>query len=123
MIWESEVLQKIATADGLHIAPFRADGVTYRAPVWIWSVTVNDALYVRAYTGQSARWYRAALRQKAGRITAAGMTRDVRFVPVDDPINDRIDVAYQTKYHGNSYLNPMIGELARAATLKIVPKT
>ena len=123
MIWEPEDLQTIAAADGLHIAPFRADGVTYRAPVWIWSVTVNDALYVRAYTGQSARWYRAALRQKAGRITAAGMTRDVRFVPVDDPINEDLDAAYRTKYHGSSYLNPMIGERSRAAKLKIIPKT
>lgn len=35
------------------------------------------------------------MRQKAGRITAAGMTKEVTFEPVDG-INDRIDDAYRT---------------------------
>jgi hypothetical protein len=30
----------------------------------IWSVAVEDALYVRAYNGQNSSWYRAAVRQK-----------------------------------------------------------
>jgi hypothetical protein len=45
-------------------------------------VVVDDDLYVRAYNGKSSRWYQAALRQKAGRISAAGMTREVAFEPV-----------------------------------------
>jgi len=53
-------------------------------------VVVDDALYVRAYNGKSSRWYQAALRQKAGRITAAGMTTDVTFAPVDG-IDQRSD--------------------------------
>ena len=63
----------------LHIAPFRDDGVTYGTPTWIWSVAVDDALYVRAYNGQDSRWYQAAVRHKAGRVTAAGMTKEARF--------------------------------------------
>jgi hypothetical protein len=39
---------------------------------------------VRAYNGQRSRWYQAALRQKAGRITAAGLTKEVAFEPVED---------------------------------------
>ena len=58
-------LSKIAEANDLHISPFREDGVTYGTPTWIWSVVVGDALYVRAYNGQSSRWYQAAVRQKA----------------------------------------------------------
>ena len=50
---------------------------------------------MRAYNGQNSRWYQAAVRQKAGRITAAGMTKEVTFEPVDGPINDRIDDAYR----------------------------
>jgi hypothetical protein len=65
----------IAEADGLHIAPFREDGATYGTPRWIWSVAVDGDLYVRAYNGQKSRWYHAAVRQKAGRITAAGMAK------------------------------------------------
>ncbi|MGO9436941.1 MAG: DUF2255 family protein [Terracidiphilus sp.] len=124
--WSKEELHRIAEADDLHIAPFREDGVTYGTPTWIWSVAVDDALYVRGYNGQSSRWYQAAVRQKAGRIIAAGMTKEVTFEPVDvpgnEPIGDRIDVAYRAKYRGSPYLKPMIGARARSATIKIVPR-
>jgi hypothetical protein len=50
-------LRKIAEADDLHIAPFRDDGATtYGTPIWIWSVAVGDALYVRGYNGTKSRW-------------------------------------------------------------------
>src|SRR5438067_9130312 len=117
-----EELRKIAEADDLHIAPFREDGVTYGTLTWIWSVAVDDALYVRGYNGQSSRWYQAAVRQKAGRIVAAGMTREVTFEPVDGPINDRIDDAYRAKYQDSPYLSPMIGAGPRSATLKVMPR-
>jgi len=120
--WPKEELRKIAATDDLHIAPFREDGVTYGTLTWIWSVAVDDALYVRAYHGQKSRWYQAAMRQRAGRITAAGMTKEVTFEPVDGPINDRIDDAYRTKYHGSPYLNPMIAARARSATVEVNPR-
>jgi hypothetical protein len=120
-VWSKDELRKIAESDDLHISPFREDGVTYGTPTWIWSVVVGDALYVRAYNGQNSRWYQAALRQRAGRITAAGMTEEVTFEPVDGPINDRIDDAYRAKYKGSPYLPPMIGARARSATVKVVP--
>ncbi len=119
--WPKDELSKIAEADDLHIAPLRQDGVTYGTPIWIWSVAVDGALYVRAYNGTKSRWYQAAMRQKAGRITAAGATKDVTFEPVDGPINDRIDEAYRKKYHGNPYLGSMISARARAANVKIMP--
>ena len=106
----------------MHIAPFREDGTTYGTLTWIWSVVVDDGLYVRGNNGQKSSWYQAAIRQKAGRITAAGMTKEVTFEPVEGPINDRIDQAYREKYQGSPYLKPMIGERARAATVKILPR-
>jgi hypothetical protein len=121
-VWSKEELRKITEADDLHIAPFREDGKTYGTPTWIWSVAVDDALYVRGYNGQSSRWYQAAVQRKAGRIIAAGMTKDVAFEPVDGPINDCIDDAYRARYKGSPYLNPMIGKRARAATVKISPR-
>src|ERR1700761_701400 len=99
MTWSKDDLHRIAAADDLHIAPFREDGVTYGTPTWIWSVAVDDALYVRGYNGRNSRWYQAAVREKAGRITAAGFTKEVLFEPVDGAaINDRIDEAYRAKY-------------------------
>ena len=123
--WIKAELDKIAKADDLHIAPFREDGKTYGTPTWIWSVKAGDALYVRGYNGQKSRWYQAAIRQKAGRIIAAGMTKEVAFEAVsgsgDDSINDQIDEAYRVKYRGSPYLRPMISERARAATVRVAP--
>jgi hypothetical protein len=41
--------------------------------------------------------------QKAGRITAAGMIKEVNFEPVNGPSNDQIDDAYRAKYHDSPY--------------------
>jgi hypothetical protein len=119
--WRKGELRKIAEADDLHIAPFREDGVTYGTPTRIWSVAVDGALYVRPYHGHDSRWYQAAVRQKAGRIIAAGMRKEVAFEAVEGPINDRIDEAYRAKYQGSPYLRPMIGARARSATVKVMP--
>jgi len=120
--WSRDELGKIAEADDLHISPFREDGMTYGTPTWIWSVAVEDALYVRGYNGQNSRWYQAAVRQTAGQIIAAGVTKEVTFEPVDGSINSRIDDAYRAKYHGSPYLSPMLSARARSATVKIVPR-
>ena len=120
--WSKDELRKIAEADDLHISPLRKDGLTYGTPTWIWSVAVDDGLYVRGYNGQSSRWYQAAVRQKAGRMIAAGTTKEVTFVPVNGPINDRIDDAYRVKYQGSPYLSAMSGARARSATVKIMPR-
>jgi len=121
--WPPKELQKIAGSDDLHISPLREDGVTYGTPTWIWSVVVDGELYVRAYNGSRSRWYQAAMRQKAGRIRAAGMTKEVAFEPVDGAINDRIEDAYRTKYGGSPYLSAMVGARARAATVRVRPRT
>jgi hypothetical protein len=122
MAWPKLELRKIAEADDLHISPFREDGVTYGTPTWIWSVAVDDSLYVRGYNGQKSRWYQAAVRKKAGRIIAAGLTKEVTFEAVDGPINDAIDDAYRKKYARSQYLRPMIGARARSATVRISPR-
>jgi hypothetical protein len=120
--WPKDELRKIAAADDLHIAPFRDDGVTYGTPTWIWSVAVDGALYVRGYNGQNSRWYQAAVQQRAGRIIAAGLTKEVTFETVDGPINDLVDDAYRVKYRGSAYLSPMIAARARSATVKVMPR-
>src|SRR5260370_11777043 len=122
MTWSKDELRKIAEADDLHVSPFREDGKTYGTPTWIWSVVVDEALYVRGYNGQKSRWYQAAVQQKVGRITTAGMTKEVTFEPANGPINDRIDDAYRAKYKGSPYLSLMIGTRARSATVKIAPR-
>ena len=119
--WRRNELKKIADSDDLHISPFREDGMTYGTPTWIWSVVVDDSLYVRAYHGTASRWYKAAMQQKRGRITAAGITKDVTFDASDGTINDRIDNAYRAKYKTSPYLQPMISTRSRSATVKVEP--
>jgi hypothetical protein len=120
--WSQEALRKIAETDDLHIAPYREDGKTYGTATWIWSVVVDDALYVRAYNGINSRWYNAAMRQKAGRITAAGLEREVSFEPVEGHMRAQIDDAYRMKYKGSPYLAPMLAPDPRSAMVKIIPR-
>jgi hypothetical protein len=117
-----EELNKIDIANDLHISPFREDGLTYGTPTWIWNVVIDGHLYVRAYNGPDSKWYKAALKQKAGQIHASGMVKEVIFEPVEGEINNRIDHAYKEKYSDSPYLPPMIGSRARSATVKILPR-
>jgi hypothetical protein len=120
--WPQDELQRIAGTDDLHISPLREDGVTYGTPTWIWSVVVGGKLFVRAYNGQSSRWHKAAMRQKAGSITAAGMTREVVFQHADIEVQDAIDAAYRAKYGSSPHLKPMIASQAQSATVEISPR-
>lgn len=88
----------------------------------IWSVVVDGELYVRAYNGTRSRWYQAAMQQGSGRITAAGMTKEVSLEPVEGALHDRIDDAYREKYRDSRYLEPMISPRSRAATVKVVSR-
>lgn len=109
-------------ADDLKISPLRNDGKTYGTPTWIWCVQVDGELYVRGYSGTASRWYQAAIKQRAGRISAAGSVIDVTFEPVAGPTNDAIDSAYRAKYSTSQYLRPMISDRARAATVRVLPR-
>ncbi len=72
---------------------------------------------MRGYNGKNSHWYQAAVRQKVGRIVAAGMTNEVAFEPVDGSNNDRVDEGYRAKYRHSPHLSPMISARARSATV------
>lgn len=121
-MWDKNQLDRIVQADDLHIAPFRDDGKTPGTPTWIWCVQVDGDLYVRGYNGKASRWYQAAVKQRAGRVQAAGQTFDVVFDLVTGQINEAIDAAYRAKYAKSTYLKPMVSERARAATVRVTPR-
>lgn len=120
--WSEDELERIVEADDLHVAPYREDGETTGTPTWIWCVAVDGDLYVRAYHGTDSSWYQAALREGTGRIQAAGETHEVAFEPVEGPIHHHIDGAYREKYQGSPYLDPMVSERARSATVRVAPR-
>lgn len=61
------------------------------------------------------------MRQKEGRVTAAGLTRDVVFQPANVEGQAAIDAAYRAKYCSSPYLKPMIGLQAQSATVEVSP--
>ena len=121
--WTAEELHRIGAADELEIAALRADG-TLRPATTIWVVRVGDDLYVRSWRGRRGGWFRSVLQRPEGRIRAGGLTRDVAFREPDDADHDTIDHAYQTKYarYGKSYVDPMVGQDAKAATLRLIAR-
>jgi hypothetical protein len=123
--WTSDELRKIEAAEELELASVRPDG-TLRNPVTIWVVRIGDDLYVRSANGRTGSWFRATQVRHEGHVRAGGVRKDLTFVvEADDDINDQIDAAYRTKYgrYGGRYVNPMVAPAARAATIKLVPRS
>jgi hypothetical protein len=124
--WASDELRKISTADELAIASRRPDG-TLRRPVTIWVVSVGDDLYVRSVRGRGSSWFQGAQVRHEGRIAAGGVEKEVTFADVEDDTNlaDQIDAAYRSKYrrYAASIVNSTLTPQARAATLKLTPRS
>ena len=76
---------------------------------------VDVNLYARAYNGRDSSWYQTTTKQKAGRIAAGGLTKEVAFETVEGQIDNRIDDAYRAKYQSSPYLKLMISNRARSA--------
>ena len=122
--WTSDELSRIGAAEELEIASRRRDG-TPRKPVTIWVVRNGEDLYVRSVNGRESSWFRGVQVRHEGHIRVGGVDKDVLFVEADDDINDQIDAAYRTKYHRYSarYVDPIVSPEARAATIKLVPRS
>jgi hypothetical protein len=120
--WTTEDLGRIGEATELQIASTRADG-SLRPSVTIWVVRVGDDLYVRSAYGTENPWYVRATASGTGRITAGGVERDVTFVVPEGDVHTAIDAAYHAKYdhYGPKIVNTVVGEVAAAGTLKLVP--
>jgi hypothetical protein len=123
--WTSNELDRIGTADELDLASLRLDG-TLRNPVTMWVVRVGDELFVRSVKGREGPWFRGTQSRHEGRIQSGGVTKDVTFVEKVDPaVNKLIDNAYRQKYskYPKSYVDACLTEAARAATIKLVPRS
>ncbi|WP_420864635.1 DUF2255 family protein [Levilactobacillus spicheri] len=121
--WDFTELTAFAQANDLQVSPFYSDGKTYGTPTWIWSVVVEQSLYIRAWNGCQSRWYRSAIRQGAGRIFLAGDNHEVCFEPVRGRLKNRaIDQAYRVKYATSPYLRTMLQAGPRRSTLSVTPR-
>jgi hypothetical protein len=121
--WRSDELSRIEGADELDLASVRRDG-TLRNPVTIWVVRHGDDLYVRSVNGRTGAWFRGAQDRHEARIHAGDVEKDVLLVETGD-VNDEIDAAYRTKYrrYAARIVDTVVTQEARAATLKLVPRS
>jgi len=122
--WTRDDLEKVTAAEELEIASARRDG-TMRRPVTIWVVRHGDDLYIGSAYGGTSSWFRGTRDGHEGHICAGGVDRGVRFVEADDSVADENDAAYRTKYrrHAASYVTAVVSPEARAATIKLVPRS
>ena len=122
--WTSEELTEVGTADELELAAARRDG-TLRNPRTIWVVRVGDDLYVRSMYGRAGGWFPGTQMRHQGHIRAGGVDRDVSFADADPDLNDQIDAAYRDQYrrYGPSIIGGVANPGARAATIRLVPRS
>ena len=122
-LWKPDELSRIEAAEELEIASYRHDG-TLRNSVTIWVVRRGDDVYVRSVNGREGSWFRGAQDRHEARIDAGSVAKDVTLVETDED-NDEIDSAYRTKYrqYSRRIVNSIVTPKARAATLKLVPRS
>jgi hypothetical protein len=122
--WTSDELSRIGTAEELQIASLRRDG-SLRTPVTIWVVRHGDDLYVRSVNGRDAGWFRGTRQRLAGHVRAGGVDKDVAFADAGNDIDDELDDAYRSKYrrYAASIISPIVSPQARAATIRLVPRS
>ena len=101
--WTNDELHNISAAEELELASLGRDGTLSNA-VTIWVVRVGDDLYVRSWKGDGGAWFRATQGRHEGHIKAAGVGKDVSFVPeADAAINDQTDGEYRQKYRSTGH--------------------
>ena len=122
--WASDQLDKVGAAEEVKITSVRRDG-TQRKPVTVWAVRLGDDVYVRSVGGRGGRWFQGTQETHEGRIRAGGVQQDITFVDVDHDIDGEVDAAFRAKYrrYAGSILNSVLTPDARAATIKLVPRS
>ena len=120
--WNTDELARISAPEMFDLSAELEDGTTPKT-VGIWAVAVDGRLFVRSYTGLEGKWYAPALATLRGRVSAGGVTKDVRFARVEDEETNRaIDAAYLEKYTPSPYAPEMGQEPVRSNTLEVIPR-
>jgi hypothetical protein len=125
-VWSPDELERIGTAEELHVATKRADG-TLRREVPVWVVSAKGQVYVRTWYRRDDGWFGHAVDSRRARIRVPGLEADIA---VEDVGNDQaelragVDAAYRAKYgrYGKTTVERMVTDAAAATTLRLVPE-
>ncbi|MCA9833484.1 MAG: DUF2255 family protein [Thermomicrobiales bacterium] len=79
---------------------------------------------MRSAHGLDGAWYRAAVKTRLGRVTVAGIERDVHLEDAADQLNQEIDDAFWAKYgrYPAQYVEPVTNEASHSTTIRLVPR-
>jgi hypothetical protein len=121
--WTNDSLAKVGNADELAIASRRPDG-SLRPYVTIWTVRVDEDIYVRSAAGPDNPWFRRAVASAEGRIRAGGVEQDVDLEVAAPEVATSITAAYHAKYdrYGPSIVGTVVSAEAVASALRLVPR-
>ena len=124
--WSPDELERISTAEELHIATSRADG-TFRRAVPIWVVGVSGQVYVRTWYRRGSGWFGHAVNARRARIRVPGLEADIAIEDVGDDqaeLRASVDAAYHAKYgrYGETTVDRMVSDDAAASTLRLIPE-
>ena len=122
--WTAKELAEFDAHDELQIASLRPDGAP-GSDRTIWAVRLGEDIYARSVNGRDSAWFRSTRARHEGRVRVGTVTKDITMIDIDeaDAIEDRLDAAYQAKYHryAQSIIDRINSPAARAATIRLVP--
>ena len=121
--WTKDSLAKVGNAEELAIASRRPDG-SLRPYVTIWTVRVDEDIYVRSAADPDNPWFRRAMASGEARIRAGGLEQDVALEIAAPDVAASITAAYHAKYdrYGPSIVGTVVSAEAVASTLRLVPR-
>lgn len=111
----------IGDANEVHVSTYRADG-SRRRSVPIWTVRVDDDLYIRSAFGPNAAWFRNATAGNRLHLEAGSEAVDVALeLTADVAVNAQVDTAYRSKYpDGGNATTIMVSPPATGSTAKLL---
>jgi hypothetical protein len=124
--WSPDELERIGSAEELHIAAKRPDG-TLRQEVPIWVVRAGGQVYVRTWYRRDRGWFGHVVESRRARIRVPGLEADIAIEDIgnlEGELRASVDAAYRAKYgrYGETTVGRMVTEDAAAATLRLVPQ-
>jgi hypothetical protein len=120
--WNPTELERISSEREIEVSSLREDGALTK-PVTIWTVRVEDELYVRSVHGGAGDWFKAAEQRHEGRIEADLTAVDVGFQDAPHHLDEQIDEAYRAKYgYPSDPVDSITTDAAKATTIRVVPR-
>lgn len=118
--FDRETLEMLGETEEVHVETGRGGS----PGTVIWTVVVDDTIFVRSVRGEKGRWYREASANQEASLRVDERRILVRAVPETDAATiEKVSEAYREKY-GASYPGPtaaMVREEVLATTLRLLP--